>query len=59
MKMSVFIDERCESEYIKLTLSVFFQHHLRSINFSFLGKKIFLHKGILNYLGLVFCGYSK
>lgn len=33
MKMSVYIDERCESEYIKMTLSVFFQHQTHKHKF--------------------------
>ena len=60
MKVSVYIDERCVSEYIKLTLSVFFQHQPHKHKFPFFfkkKKKIFLQNDILNYLRPVFWGY--
>lgn len=54
-----YIDERCESEYIKLTLSVFFQHqphkHVFLSFFSF--KKNNLATKRINCLRPVFWGH--
>lgn len=40
MKISVYTDEQCESEYIKLTVSIFFHHQPHKHKFySFLEKE--------------------
>lgn len=49
--------KRWEAEYIKLTLSVFFQHQPHKHKFPFFKKKTLPQKGILNYLRPVFWGY--